>query len=48
MEASSTGLGPENDCAGEGQQQLLKTDPSSRHRGRPTSTNHNSLTVIII
>jgi hypothetical protein len=27
------GLGPENDCAGEGQQQLQMTDPSSRQRG---------------
>jgi hypothetical protein len=33
MIASSTGLGPENDCAGEGQQQLQTTDPSSRKRG---------------
>jgi hypothetical protein len=30
---SPVGLGPENDCAGEGQQQLLTTDPSSRYRG---------------
>jgi hypothetical protein len=30
---SSTGLGPENDCAGEAQQQLYTTDPSSRQKG---------------
>jgi hypothetical protein len=39
MVASPTGLGPENDCAGEGQEQLQATDPSSRERGRPISTN---------
>jgi hypothetical protein len=39
MATSPTGLGPENDCAGEGQLQLLTTDPSSRQRGRPKSTN---------
>jgi hypothetical protein len=34
------GLGHVNDCAGEGQQQQLKTtDPSSRQRERPTTTN---------
>jgi hypothetical protein len=38
MVASPTGLGPKNDCAGEGQQQLITTDPSSRQRDRPTST----------
>jgi hypothetical protein len=30
---SPAGLGPENDCAGEYQQQLRKTDPPSRQRG---------------
>jgi hypothetical protein len=30
---SPAGLGPENDCAGEDQQQLKMTDPSSRQRG---------------
>jgi hypothetical protein len=30
MVASPTGLGPENDCASEGQQQLQTTDPCSR------------------
>jgi hypothetical protein len=39
MVASPTGLGPENDCAGEDQQQLQTTHPSSRQRERPTSTN---------
>jgi hypothetical protein len=39
MAMSPTGLGPENDCAGEDQQQLKITDPSSRQRGRPKSTN---------
>jgi hypothetical protein len=32
------GLGLEKDYAGEGQQHILKTDPSSRQRGRPTKT----------
>jgi hypothetical protein len=39
MATGPTGLGPENDCAGEGQLQLQTTDPSSRQRGRPKSTN---------
>jgi hypothetical protein len=39
MVASPKGLGPDNDCAGEDQQQLQTTDPSSRQRERPTSTN---------
>jgi hypothetical protein len=39
MITSPTVLGPENYCSGEGQQQLQTTDPSSRQRGRPTSTN---------
>jgi hypothetical protein len=39
MVASPKGLGPENNCAGEGQQQLQKTDPYSRQRERPISTN---------
>jgi hypothetical protein len=33
MVASPTGLGPENECDGEGQQQLLMTGPSFRQRG---------------
>jgi hypothetical protein len=39
MVASHTGLGPENDFAGEGQQKLSTTDPPSGQRERPTSTN---------
>jgi hypothetical protein len=39
MAASSTGLKPEKDCAGKGQQHIQKTDPSSRQREVPTSTN---------
>jgi hypothetical protein len=38
MVSSLKGLGPENDCAGEGQQQLQTTDPSSRQRDRPKPT----------
>jgi hypothetical protein len=38
MVMSPPELRPENDCAGEDQQQLLTADPSSRKRGRPTST----------
>jgi hypothetical protein len=33
MVMSPAGLEPENDCAGEGQQHLLMTDPSSHQRG---------------
>jgi hypothetical protein len=32
-------LGPENDCAGESQQKLQKTDPFFCQRERPASTN---------
>jgi hypothetical protein len=39
MVTSPTGLGPENDCAGESQKKLLTTDSSSRQKGRPTSVN---------
>jgi hypothetical protein len=39
MAATLTGLGPENDCSGEGQQRLKTTDPSSYQIGRPKSTN---------
>jgi hypothetical protein len=38
MVKSLTGLGPQKDCAGEDQQQLYTTDPSSRKRKHPTST----------
>jgi hypothetical protein len=40
MVANPTGLGHENVCAGEGQQQLKTADQSSRQRERQTSTNH--------
>jgi hypothetical protein len=33
------GLKPEKGCAGDAQQNLKTTDPTSRQRGRPTSTN---------
>jgi hypothetical protein len=36
---SPVGIGTVNDCAGEDQQQLQTTDPSSRQRVRPTSAN---------
>jgi hypothetical protein len=39
MATSPMGLEPENDCDGEGQQELLTTDPASRQRGRPKTTN---------
>jgi hypothetical protein len=39
MVASPKALGPENDCAGEGQQELQTIDPSFRLRGGRTSTN---------
>jgi hypothetical protein len=45
MVVSPAALGPENDCAGEGQQQFKTTYPSCRQSGRSTSTNPNSLTV---
>jgi hypothetical protein len=38
MVTSSMGLGPENDCSGEDQQELYKSDPSSRQRERSTSS----------
>jgi hypothetical protein len=33
MVISPVGFGPENNCAGEDQQQLYMTDPFSRQRG---------------
>jgi hypothetical protein len=40
MVVSPTGLGPENDYAGEGRPAAIVNDsPSSRQRRRPTSTN---------
>jgi hypothetical protein len=41
-------LGPEKDCAGKIQQHVQKTDPSSRHRGRPTKQDRDCQTVINI
>jgi hypothetical protein len=38
MVVSPTGLGCENECAGEGQQQLQMTDPFSCQRGCYTRT----------
>jgi hypothetical protein len=38
MVISLVGLGPENDCPGEGQQQLQTADASSRQRGCYTRT----------
>jgi hypothetical protein len=38
MVMSLKGLGPEKEYAGEGQQHMQKTDPSSRQRGRPTKS----------
>jgi hypothetical protein len=39
MLMSPVGLGPEKGGAGDAQQTLKSTDPTSRQRGRPTSTN---------
>jgi hypothetical protein len=39
MRISPMGLTPEKGCPGDAQQQLKTTDPTSRQRGRPTSTN---------
>jgi hypothetical protein len=39
MLMSPVGLRPEKDCAGDARQKLKSTDPTSRQRGRPTSTN---------
>jgi hypothetical protein len=44
---SPVGLGPEDGCNGEGQQELQTPDLSFRQRRRPTSTN-SKLTVIQI
>jgi hypothetical protein len=40
-------LGPEIHCADEVQQQVQTTDPSSRQRERPTSTNSQLCQTII-
>jgi hypothetical protein len=39
MFMSPVGLKPEKGCAGDARQKLKTTDPTSRQRGRPTSTN---------
>jgi hypothetical protein len=39
MLMSPEGLRSEKGCAGDAQQKLKTTDPTSRQRGRPTSTN---------
>jgi hypothetical protein len=39
MLVSSMGLRCEKGCAGDARQKLKTTDPTSRQRGRPTSTN---------
>jgi hypothetical protein len=44
---SPKGLRPEKDYAGEGQQHILKTDPSSRQRGRPTKTRLSNINKYI-
>jgi hypothetical protein len=36
---SLVGLRSEKGCSGDAQQKLENTDPTSRQRGRPTSTN---------
>jgi hypothetical protein len=38
---SLVGLRSEKGCAGDARQKLKSTDPTSRQRGRPTSTNRN-------
>jgi hypothetical protein len=38
LKSETVKYGRENDCAGKGQQHIQKTDPSSRHRERPTKT----------
>jgi hypothetical protein len=49
MVGSPKGLGPEKDCAGKGQQQIQKTDPSSRQRERTLQKqDRNCQTVIQI
>jgi hypothetical protein len=39
MLMSPVGLRAERGCAGDARQKLKSTDPTSRQRGRPTSTN---------
>jgi hypothetical protein len=40
------GLRPEKGCAGDAQQKLNTTDPTSRQRGRSTSKIRNCLKII--
>jgi hypothetical protein len=40
------GLRPEKGCAGNAQQKLKTTDPTTHQRERPTSINHNYLNII--
>jgi hypothetical protein len=47
MLMSPVGLRSEKDCAGDALQKLKSTDPTSRQRGRPTSTNPKLSTKII-
>jgi hypothetical protein len=46
MLVSPVGLRPEKGCAGDAQQKLKTTDPTSRQRGRPTSTICNCPKII--
>jgi hypothetical protein len=39
MFMSPVGIRSEKNCAGDAQQKLKSTDPTSRQRGRPTYTN---------
>jgi hypothetical protein len=41
MLTSPVGLRSEKGCAGDAQQKLRSTDPTSHQRGRPFSTNRN-------
>jgi hypothetical protein len=45
MVASTTGLEPENDCAGEDQQQWETTDPSLVRESAPHQQTRNCLSV---
>jgi hypothetical protein len=47
MLMSPVGLRHEKGCAGDAQQKLKTTDPTSRQRGRPTSTNPQQSKIII-
>jgi hypothetical protein len=47
MVASPKGLGPEKDCAGNGQQHVQMTDPSFHQRGRPTKKQDRDCQTVI-